>query len=363
VLETIGWTPDVARAAAGSDLAGHGSVGRVARVDRGLVWLLTETGPRRVSLGGAVLAAMAADPLSGPCTGDWVVVEHWSDSRSTVERVLPRRTAVVRAVAGKQSHGQVLCTNADLVALVVALHPLPVLAKVERLLALAWRSGARPVVVLTKSDLVTDAQQVARDVAVAAPGVEVVVASGRTGEGVPALLGLVEDRLTLALVGASGHGKSTLTNALVGAEVLRTREIRADGRGRHTSVRRELVPLPGGGAVIDTPGLRGVGLTGVDPSGAGVERLAPSAEPGFATAFLDVEAFAAGCRFTDCAHQGEPGCAVARAVADGDLSVRRVESWLHLRRELRWAAARVEARSRAGGGKQHGRRAPDAGRG
>jgi ribosome biogenesis GTPase len=349
VLETVGWTPELARAAAGWLAAGDGSVGRVVRVDRGLVSVLTATGPERASVGGGLLAAMARDPMAGACTGDWVLMQDWPGRRVTLERVLPRRTAVVRAVAGEQSHGQVVCANADLVALVVALHPLPVLAKVERLVSLAWQSGAVPRVVLTKSDLVTDARQVAADVAGVVPGVDVRTASTVTGEGVEELRARLEGRLTVALVGASGHGKSSFTNALVGAEVLRTRAIREDGRGRHTSVRRELVPLPGGGAVIDTPGLRGVGLV--------------DAGRGLSLTFGDVEGHAAACRFRDCAHTGEPGCAVARAVADGDLPVRRYESWLHLQRELRWVESRTDARLRAERVRESKRQARDSGRG
>jgi ribosome biogenesis GTPase len=348
VLETIGWTPDLARASARWVAAGDGSVGRVVGVDRGLVSLLTATGPQRASFGGGLLAATARDPLAGPCTGDWGLLRHWPGERNTLEQLLPRRTAVVRAVAGEQSHGQVLCANADLVALVVALHPLPVLSKVERLVSLAWQSDAVPLVVLTKSDLVSDARQVAADVAGVVPGVDVVTVSARTGEGVDLLRARVGDRLTVALVGASGHGKSSLTNALVGADVLRTRAIREDGRGRHTSVRRELVPLPGGGAVIDTPGLRGVGLI--------------DAGRGLAMTFRDVEAIAASCRFRDCGHRGEPGCAVARAVADGDLPVRRLESWLRLQRELRWVESRTDARLRAERSREGRRRARDTGR-
>ena len=329
MLESIGYEPEMARWAAAADA----SVGRVVRVDRGLASVLTESGPQRASVGGALLARMAGDPTEGPCTGDWCLLRSWPDQRVTVERILPRRTAVVRAVSGESSHGQLLCANIDLAALVVALHPIPVLAKVERLVALAWESGARPLVVLTKADLVRDAAQIAQDVAEAAPGVDVTVVSASTGAGLDALRDRLEGRLTMALLGASGHGKSSLTNALVGAEVLTTRAIRDDGRGRHTSVRRELVPLPGGGAVVDTPGLRGVGLI--------------DAEAGLAATFADVEGLAAHCRFNDCAHVSEPGCAVSAALADGSLSLRRFESWQHLQRELRWVASRKDARLRS----------------
>lgn len=328
MLETIGYTPQMARWAAAADA----EVGRVVRVHRGLVEVLTEGGLLRAGYSGDLLCEVAKDPVTTPCTGDWVVLRDWPDHRHTVERVLPRTSKVVRATAGKQSHGQILCANADYVAVVVSLHPDPVIARVERLLSLAWESGATPVVVLTKSDLVPDAEFVREDVAAAAPGVEVVCASTVTGEGVDRLRALLDGTGTLALLGASGHGKSSLVNALVGADVLGTREIRQDGRGRHTSVRRELVLLPGGGAVIDTPGLRGVGM--LDTQG------------GLASTFADVEALVELCRFGDCSHQSEPGCAVRTALEAGSLAVRRYESWLQLRGEADETVRRLDARLR-----------------
>jgi ribosome biogenesis GTPase len=303
------------------------------RVDKGVATVLTESGPVRASWGGAVLARVAHDPTEAPCTGDWCVLRSWPDHRTTVEHVLPRRTAVVRATAGKAAHGQVICANVDLVGVVVALHPLPAETKIERLLALAWQSGARPVVLLTKSDLVDDGDDVASDVRRLAPDVEVVQVSVVTGQGLDRVRELVAGHGTIALVGTSGHGKSSLTNALVGAEVLSTRAIRDDGRGRHTSVRRELVLLPGGGAVVDTPGLRSVGLL--------------DAEGGLARTFADVEELAATCRFDDCAHSTEPGCAVKAALDDGSLPLRRWESWQQLQREAAVMSLRQEARARA----------------
>jgi ribosome biogenesis GTPase / thiamine phosphate phosphatase len=344
VLETIGYDPRMARWAAHADT----SVGRVVRVDRGVAHVLTEDGPLRAGFGGNLLAAVAKDATAAPCTGDWVVVREWPDHRQTVEQVLPRRTAVVRATAGEQSHGQVLCANVDLAAVVVALHPLPVPARVDRLLSLAWGSGARPLVVLTKDDVVSDGEQVAEDLAAELPDVEVVRTSTVTGLGIDRLAALVAGGLTLALLGLSGHGKSSLVNALVGTEVLGTRTIRDDGRGRHTSVRRELVVLPGGGAVIDTPGLRGIGL--ID-------------EGGLAGAFADVVALAAGCRFRDCTHRSEPGCAVNAALEDGTLSRRRYESWRMLLREADAMAARKTARLRGEQNRERKRRMREHGTG
>ncbi|CAA9342480.1 MAG: Probable GTPase related to EngC [uncultured Nocardioidaceae bacterium] len=337
VLETIGYRPEMAAWAAHEDTR----IGRVTRVDRGVAGVLTEGGPVRSGFGCGVLSEMARDPIDMPCTGDFVVVRDWPDHRLTIERVLPRRTSVVRATAGEQSRGQVLCANIDLAAVVIALHPLPTMAKLERLLALAWDSGAQPVVVLTKADMVGDAPLVAQDVAAAAPAVEVVCTSTRTGLGIARLRELLASRNTMAMLGSSGHGKSSLTNALVGAQVLATRDIRDDGRGRHTSVRRELVVLPGGGAVIDTPGLRGVGLI--------------DAGAGLVDAFSDISSLAAACRFTDCAHGGEPDCAVTAAIADGSLPLRRLESWQKLMREQAWMTTRKDARLRAARNKARSR--------
>jgi ribosome biogenesis GTPase len=298
-----------------------------------LCTVITADGLTRASWGSEVLDGVAGDALATPCTGDWVLVRDWPDGPTTVEAVLPRRTAVVRADAAGTSQGQVLAANVDLVAVVVALHPEPRLARMERLLALAWQSGATPLVLLTKADLVSDAGALAQEVGAAAPGVQVICCSTVTGEGVQTLHELLAGHATVALLGVSGHGKSSLTNALLGADVLVVKSIRDDGKGRHTSVRRELIALPTGGAVIDTPGLRGVGL---QESGNGMTATFP-----------DVTELAELCRFSDCTHDGEPGCAVQEAVATGSLAVRRLESWRKLQREVAWMASRSDARLRS----------------
>jgi ribosome biogenesis GTPase len=307
--------------------------GRVARVDKGLSTVLTEDGPVRASWSGAVLAAIAADAQASPCTGDWVTLRHWPDDRVTVEAIAPRRTSIIRADASGTSRGQVLAANVDVVGIVVGLEPEPNIGRIERFLALAWESGARPVVILTKADLVGDADSVAEDVATAAPGAEVLICSVTTGQGLDEVRALLEENRTIVLLGVSGAGKSSLVNALAGVEVLAVQAIREDGKGRHTSVRRELIPLPGGGVVIDTPGLRTVGL---QESGDGM-----------AAAFPDVAALIGGCRFNDCSHQSEPGCAVLAALEDGTLPVRRYESWQKLQREAAWMAQRSDLRMRA----------------
>ncbi|MGH3446705.1 MAG: GTPase RsgA, partial [Nocardioidaceae bacterium] len=236
-LAEIGWD-DAWQAEAGAATPRAGTVGRVVRVDRGICAVVTADGLVRASLGSGVLEAMADDTLSTPCTGDWCVLRKWCDGPMTVERVLPRRTSVVRADSSGSSRGQALVANADVVGVVAALRPEPNLGRLERLLTLAWDSGAQPVVLLTKTDLVTDAPLVADDVRSAAPEVDVVCCSAVTGEGIDAVRQLLGGNRTMALLGASGDGKSTLSNALVGTDVLTTMAIRADGKGRHTSVRR-----------------------------------------------------------------------------------------------------------------------------
>jgi ribosome biogenesis GTPase / thiamine phosphate phosphatase len=319
--------------------------GRVVRVDKGLSTVLTEDGPVRASWSGGMLAAIARDPRSTPCTGDWVSLHHWPDDRITVEALAPRRTAIVRAEVGGTSKGQVLAANVDVIAIVVGLEPEPNIGRIERFLALAWESGARPVVVLTKADLVSDAASVAEDVATAAPGAGVLVCSATTGEGLEDVRALLAGGATMALLGVSGAGKSSLVNALAGVELLAVRAIREDGKGRHTSVRRELILLPGGGVVIDTPGLRGIGL---QESGDGL-----------AAAFPDVTALAEECRFSDCAHSTEPGCAVQAALEEGSLPVRRYESWQKLQREAAYMARRSDSRLRAEARKEWVRRTKD----
>jgi ribosome biogenesis GTPase len=187
--------------------------------------------------------------------------------------------------------------------------------------------------VLTKADLVPDAAELRADVAAAAPGVEVVAISSTTGDGLDQVRAHVVAGLTLALLGPSGAGKSTLTNALVGEAVMFTRALRADGKGRHTTAHRELVLLPGGGLVVDTPGLRSVGLTDISES--------------LDLVFAEVEGLAEQCRFGDCVHESEPGCAVRAALDSGELPQRRWESYLKLQREARWMASRHDARLRA----------------
>ncbi len=306
---------------------------RVTRTDRGACDVLGDAGRVRATWGADVVAAVADDPRAVPSTGDWVRVQGWPDGNHTVEAVLGRRTVVVRAQVDGSSAGQVLAANVDVVVVVEALYPDPDLGRIERFLALAWDSGASPRVALTKGDLSPGAAEVAADVAhQVAAGCPVDVVVAHRAEGLGGLQGLLADGGTLALLGASGVGKSTLVNALLGHDAMRTQELGAVHKGRHTTVTRELHLGPAGGALIDTPGLRSVGLQ----SGAGLAEV-----------FADIDRWAAGCRFGDCRHQAEPGCAVLAAVGSGDLAERRLGSWRKLQREAAYQERRVDARLRA----------------
>ncbi|MEV8507815.1 ribosome small subunit-dependent GTPase A [Actinoplanes sp. NPDC051475] len=343
-LPALGWNATLASAYRPFDRT-DALAGRVLRADRGICTVLAADGVHRASLAGGLLLGAAADPANLPCAGDWVVLRRWPDRRTTVEIVLPRRTALIRRTADKDSTGQVLAANMDTVAVVEPMHPAPDDARVERLLALAWESGARPVVVLSKSDTARDPQAVARQLGELAPGVRVLPVSVRRGSGLDELRELVTPGRTLALLGRSGAGKSTLVNALAGTDVMPVQSIRsADGKGRHTTAYRSLVLIPGGGAVLDTPGIRGVGLL---DTAEGLDR-----------AFADVADLAAGCRFGDCRHDGEPGCAVEAALADGKLPPRRLESWRKLHREVAVESGRRAERlaGAAGPGRRRPRR-------
>ncbi|MEU3375029.1 ribosome small subunit-dependent GTPase A [Streptomyces sp. NPDC006660] len=330
-LAAYGW--DDAWAAEFAPYAERGLVpGRVVRVDRGQCDVVTASGTLRAD----TAFVTPHDPMRVICTGDWAAVEPAGDPRF-VRAYLPRRTAFVRGTSSNRSEAQILAANVDMAIIAVSLAVELDLGRIERFLALAWESGAQPVVVLTKCDLVPDPvglSHLLQDVETTAPGVRVLAVSAATGEGVEMLGALVAGG-TSVLLGQSGAGKSTLANALLGEEVMAVRAAReVDGKGRHTTTTRNLLVLPGGGVLIDTPGLRGVGLY--------------DAESGVGQAFSEIEELAADCRFHDCAHLAEPGCAVLDAVEEGSLPQRRLESYRKLLRENRRIVAKTDARLRAG---------------
>jgi ribosome biogenesis GTPase len=266
-----------------------------------------------------------------PAVGDWVaLVPRPGDDSATIDAILPRRTAVVRKEAGFRTQGQVLAANIDLVWIVTSLTRELSARRVERYLTVAWESGAQPVVVLTKADLDEADSLMIAEVEQASVGADIVVTSAVTGEGTDELRTMLAGDRTAALMGSSGVGKSTLINALVGEELLATTQTRDDAVGRHTTTHRELVRVPSGGLLVDTPGLR--------------ELLAWDDSTGMETVYRDIEALAATCRFADCAHGTEPGCAIREAVASGELDPARLRQYAKMQREIAYVDRRKEGR-------------------
>ncbi|GAB7030233.1 ribosome small subunit-dependent GTPase A [Streptomyces sp. NPDC021749] len=339
-LTAYGWDDGFAESF--TPFAGQGFVpGRVVRVDRGRVDAVVPDGDGvRTVLADTALVA-TGDPMRVPCTGDWAVIDlengRAGDHVDGVLRaLLPRRTSFVRSTSSKRSEGQILAANVDHAVIAVSLADALDLGRIERFVSLAWESGGQPLVALTKADLAGDGRGLAHlvaDAESAAPGVQVLAVSSLTGEGLDVLAAVLAGG-TSVLLGQSGAGKSSLANALVGASVQTVQAIRdRDGKGRHTTTTRDLLALPGGGVLIDTPGLRGVGMW--------------DAEGGLSRTFSDVEALAEECRFHDCAHETEPGCAVQAAVENGELAERRLESYRKLLRENQRIVAKTDARLRA----------------
>jgi ribosome biogenesis GTPase len=297
--------------------------GRVMRVDRGQCDVMTEAGMTR-----ALWRAAGPSEII-PCVGDLVRLSAVGEM-VTLTAIEPRHSAITRidAAPGSSEH-QVLAANVDVAAICEPCHPQPTLARVERLLALAWESGAQPVVILTKADLADDLESTVADVRALVLGVQLLTVVATTGEGLDAVASLITPGQTLALLGRSGAGKSTLLNALIGEPVMPTSRLRSDGRGRHTTTHRQMLALPNGGFIIDTPGVKGVGI----PTAEGLDQV-----------FADVEELASECRFGDCSHTVEPGCAVLEAVDDGVLLQRRLDSYRKLQREAAYQARRTDAR-------------------
>ncbi len=325
-LAELGWGPSFAAAFAHQ---GFEDVvpGRVSRVDRGALTVLTGPGELRVLVAPEI--AHDPDPLQAPTVGDWVVLRAGS-----VVEVLPRRSAIVRASADGADRPQVLAANVDKVFVVCSLEGRFRPRRLERLLVLAWQSGAAPVAVLTKADIAPDVEGAVEAAERLIGGGDVVTVSSLTGAGIDEVCTFLEPGATVALLGPSGAGKSTLANRLGRGTIdLATGKVRDDGKGRHTTTARELVRLPGGAMLIDTPGLRTLALW--------------DAEDAIAEAFGEVEELAGACRFSDCGHRSEPGCAIKEAISTGSLDAERYASFENLVREQRHLAARVDRGERA----------------
>ena len=329
-LTDLGW--DDARAEEFAPHAAAGSIaGRVSVQHRGAYDVLTEHGELRCDVAGRLYD----DSSSGadlPAVGDWVAVDPRLDEQSgTIQAILSRRTKFSRKTAWQAAEEQVVAANVDVVFIVTSFNDDLNLRRLERYLILAGESGARPVVLLTKSDLADDVESAVAEVRSIAFDVPIHSLSNVTGEGLDELRQYLQPGITAALLGSSGVGKSTLINRLVGEELLATKEIRDDGRGRHTTTRRELVELPNGAFVIDTPGMRELQLW--------------VADEGLEEAFADVTSLFEHCKFSDCGHESEPGCAVKAAIADGTLAPERWASYLQLQAELEHLERRLDKRA------------------
>ena len=334
-LEALGWTPALeaafrVHAAAGLQPAriavAYGATFRVVGVNRDE--LADVTGRLRHD---------AQNRRDLPAVGDWVALKPTTikRGRSTIHAVLPRKSVFSRKVAGEETVEQLVATNVDTAFLITSLDRDFNLRRLERYLAMTWESGARPVILLNKADLDDEVASRRAETDRVALGVPVHVVSARANTGLDALAPYLQPGQTIAVLGSSGVGKSTLINCLLGEDRLATREVReSDHRGRHTTTHRELVPLPGGALLIDTPGMRELQLW--------------SADAGLTEAFDDIATIAAGCYFADCRHDTEPRCAVKAAVAEGSLAADRLENFHKLQREQANLGRRQDALAQQG---------------
>ena len=338
-LATLGWDAGwaAAFAAACESISGDQrdelSPGRVIAEHRDRYVIADAGGERAAVLAGRVRHDLTSREAL-PSVGDWVAVagaDVGSEDVRVIRAVVPRRSAFVRRAAGNTTSAQVVATNVDVALIATALPDDLNTRRLERYLTLAWESGATPVALLTKCDLAADVDRALASVALATPGVDVIAVSVVNGAGIDALRGRLAAGRTAVLLGSSGVGKSTLVNALSGEAHQRTAAVRDDGRGKHTTTHRELLVLGNGALLIDTPGMRELQLW--------------SADDGLGATFSDVEELALGCRFRDCSHAAEPGCAVVDAVARGALAAERLEHWYHLKRELAFLARKQDGRA------------------
>jgi ribosome biogenesis GTPase len=339
-IEQLGWTPHFEHQR-NPEVDGDLIPARVAEEQRGSYRILTEHGLRYAELSGRYRHRAGAGETELPCAGDWVMArvpatsagpEASAGDPSLIHRLLERRTAFTRRAAGTRSVPQVVAANVDTLFLVQSLNRDLNLRRLERYLALLWESGAEPVLVLSKADLCEDPAPLVDAAREAAIGVSVLVVSARTPGGLDPLTPYLAPGRTAALVGSSGVGKSTIVNELVGEDVMEVREIREDDRGRHTTTARHLVMLPSGGMLLDTPGMRTV--------------LLWEGQEGLDQTFEDITALAARCRFRDCGHGSEPGCAVREALDSGSLEPARWQSYTKLLREARHEARKANHRLR-----------------
>ena len=297
--------------------------GRVVSQERGLYRIAAQEGEKHAEVSGR-FRYRAENASEYPAVGDFVMLD-WNEGGSAViHHVLPRKSVFIRKAAGSSRQEQVVAANIDTVFLCMSLNNDFSLRRLERYLSIAWDSGATPVVVLTKADLCGDPAGLMAQAAASAPGTDILLTSAMEEDGYAQVLPYIREGRTVAFIGSSGVGKSTLINRLLGGDVLATQGLRDDDKGRHTTTRRELMLLPSGGMVMDTPGMRELGMW--------------DSEEGVGQTFSEIEALAAACRFSDCTHGSEPGCAVRRALRSGEITKERFDAWQKLRMELAYAA-------------------------
>ncbi len=294
---------------------------RVIQQEKGLYQIVSPSGTRQARVSGRFQydAKTASD---FPAVGDYVMADLTGGDMAVIHRVLPRKSVFLRKAAGSAKTEQIVAANVDTVFLCMALNNDFNLRRLERYLSVAWDSGAVPVVLLTKADLCDDLPAKLALVQGVATGVDIITVSALERDGCQSIAPYLAEGKTLAFVGSSGVGKSTLTNALLGEDRQKTNGLRGDDKGRHTTTHRELIALPGGATVIDTPGMRELGIW--------------DASEGLSAAFADVDALAARCRFKDCTHRTEPGCAVRASLERGELSEARLLSYQKLCAENAW---------------------------
>lgn len=294
-------------------------VARVTEQHRDLYKVITEAGELLAEVSGK-LAFDARDNTSFPVVGDWVMIDRLdhSSGHGVIHQVLSRKSLFERKAAGTGGGSQIVAANFDLVFICMSLNKDFNLRRLERYLSIAWNSMARPVIVLTKADLCDDLGARLSDIAAVRVGTDVVVCSSLDHRGYDEIASYLAPGKTIVFLGSSGVGKSTIINHLMGSEVLATKGLRSDDKGRHTTTHRQLLLLPAGGVVIDTPGMRELHLDSADLS----------------RSFADIEDLADQCRFGDCSHNGEPGCAVRAAIESGTLSEKRFENYRKLQKEL-----------------------------
>jgi ribosome biogenesis GTPase len=328
-LEMLGWSPFFSTHFDAA-YAGRGYIaGRVALEHRNVLELQTELGEIPAEVSGR-LRHHARSRADLPAVGDWVALSRGDgDERGIIHGVLPRKSCFSRSAPGEAAGEQIVAANIDTVFLVTGLDGNYNLRRIERALILAWESGASPVVVLNKADLCDDLERRVAEVEAVALGVSVISVSAAEGRGIGQLEAYMAPGRTAALLGSSGVGKSTITNLLAGRDAQRTGEVSGSvGKGRHTTTRRELIVTPSGGLIIDTPGMRELGLWGDEES--------------LRETFEDIESLAALCRFGDCRHQSEPGCAIRRGLEDGTLDPARLRNYQKMQRELLYLERRQD---------------------